>query len=197
MRGKNLRLPVEQVLARARELVGTGSYSLEPGKNGGGDPEAKTPYYGIHETADCVGVGMFIQGIDRYQPQIAYYGGWVNTNSVFHMPELFRNLGQDFGEVQEGDILAYPSYKDWLGRKHYGHWMTVSRAHRPLSYDEQKKVRECWLDGVNLLRYYPARKLSELLVIHCSQKKYPATTETPGFAKGKAKDWAFFRPVWR
>jgi hypothetical protein len=176
MRGKNLRLPVEKVLARARELVGTGKYSLVPGKNGGSDPEAKSPYDMEDGTADCVGVGMFIQGADRYQPQIMHWGGWVNTNSVFGMPELFRNMGQDFNVVREGDILAYPSYKDWLGRIRYGHWMTVTG-----------------LPG-GLVR---ATKLSDILVTHCSQKRYPATTETPGFAKGRAKDWAFFRPVWR
>lgn len=180
VRGKNLKLPVEEVLARARRLVDTGSYSLEQGLNGGNDPTATGPYsHGSVGTADCVGVGMYIQGIDRYQPQIPYYGGWVNTNSVFAMPELFVNLGQDFSKVQPGDVLVYPSYKDILGRKHYGHWMTVE---------------ETVLRGYNKLR---ATKLSELMVIHCSQRKAPATKRTPGFAKGKASSWAFFRPVWR
>lgn len=188
VRGKNLKLPIEEVLARARRLVDTGSYSLEQGLNGGNDPTATGPYsHGTVGTADCVGVGMYIQGVDRYQPQIPYYGGWVNTNSVFAMPELFVNLGQDFSKVQPGDVLAYPSYKDILGRKHYGHWMTVEKT----MTDRVERLPS----GFQRMAY--ATKLSELTVIHCSQRKAPATKRTPGFAKGKATSWAFFRPVWR
>lgn len=189
VRGKNLKLPIEEVLARARRLVDTGSYSLEQGLNGGNDPTATGPYsHGTVGTADCVGVGMYVQGVDRYQPQIPYYGGWVNTNSVFAMPELFTNLGQDFSKVQPGDVLAYPSYKDILGRKHYGHWMTVEDVMDP------KATVETPLGPRKLKR---ATQLSELMVIHCSQRKAPATKRTPGFAKGKASSWAFFRPTWR
>lgn len=188
MRGKNLKLDVGQVLSRARMVVDTGAYTLEPGLNGGADPEATSPYspgkWGEPGTADCVGVGMWIQGLDRYQPQIAYYGGWVNTNSVFGMPELFDNLGQDFEEVKPGDALVYPSYRGLLGRKHYGHWMTVVSNLVPGK-------------GGDLLTARKATKLSELTVVHCSQRKAPATRKTPGFAKGKPASWAFFRPVWR
>ena len=174
-RGKNLKLSLPEVLARARAVINTGEYTLEQGLNGGSDPDAATPYsQGL--TADCVGVGAWIQGLDRYQPQIAYYGGWLNTNSVFHMPELFENLGQDFSVVQPGDALVYPSYKDLFGKRRYGHWMTVTGV----MYKNQR-----------------ATKLSELTGVHCSQRKAPATRETYLFAKGPSKAWAFFRPVWR
>lgn len=177
-RGKNLKLSGHMVLFRAASLEGTGNYSLEEGKNGGADPAAALPYYENHEggTADCVGVGAWIQGFDRYQPHIKYYGGWVNTNSVFHMPELFRNLGQDFSAVRPGDILVYPSYKPLIGKRKYGHWMTVMSA----TYKGKQ-----------------ATKLSQVEVIHCSQRGFPATRRTWGFAKGPSKAWAFFRPVWR
>ena len=175
MRGKNLRLSTTEVLERAERLIGTGDYSLEEGHNGGADPEADWPYFGNEEdgTADCVGVGMYIQGFDRYQPQIEVYGGWVNTNSVWLMPTLFTNLGQDFGSVQPGVALVYKSYRDALGRRRYGHWMTV--------YDVPRG----------------AKRLRDLTVIHCAQKPAPATRVTWAFAKGNPKDWAFFRPLHR
>lgn len=175
MRGKNLMLDVETVLDRAERLIDTGRYSLTPGENGGADPEADWPYYlgRPNGTADCVGAGMWIQGMDRYQPQVEAYGGWVNTNSIFLMPGLFVSLGQDFDLVQPGDILAYPSYRDLLGRRRYGHWMTLYEVPRA------------------------ARRLKDLTVIHCAQKAPPATRATWGFAKGKPKDWAFFRPLHR
>lgn len=192
MRGKNLYLNLPSVLQRASQVENTGAYTLEQGLNGGNDPSAHWPYFdndtpnktSLMGTADCVGVGMWIQGLDRYQPQISYYGGWVNTNSVFGMPELFDNLGQDFNAVKPGDALVYPSYRDLLGRKHYGHWMTVVSNLVPGK-------------GGDLLTARKATKLSELTVVHCSQRKAPATRKTPGFAKGKSSSWAFFRPVWR
>jgi hypothetical protein len=171
-RGKIITLTYQQIRERMDRLEGTGTYTLEQGLNGGADPEAEWPYYRNqrHGSADCVGVGMWLQGMDRYQPLEDYYGGWVNTNSVFNMPELFVRLGQDFSKVRDTDILVYPSYKDVLGRKRYGHWMTVSHAPRG------------------------AKKLSDLLVLHCSSRKAPATLTTPGFAKGKSTAWSFFRP---
>jgi hypothetical protein len=173
MRGKNLKLDTAAVLRRAGSVIGTGIYSLEPGFNGGSNPEAPSPYSVLEGTADCVGVGLWIQGIDRFQPGILEYGGWVNTNSVWLMPALFVNLGQDFSKLRAGDALVYRSYKGLLGKRRYGHWMTVLKIPNG------------------------AKQLSDLTVVHCAQRREPATRATPGFAKGLPQHWAFFRPTHR
>lgn len=62
-------------------------YSLKAGETGGRDPEAKLPFSLCDDgrlRADCTGVALWGQGIDRYQPRrfAPLYGGWINTDSM-------------------------------------------------------------------------------------------------------------------
>jgi hypothetical protein len=51
---------------------------------GGRDPHAQDPrtWKGDLYGCDCTGADSYCSGLDRYQPNFTYYGGWMNTDAI-------------------------------------------------------------------------------------------------------------------
>ena len=115
-------------------------YSLEAGKNGGGNPGGDTPDVapgGVRTfTSDCIGTGLWGAGVDRYQPKrfAHLYGGYMNTNSILldaHGERAVRHVGSDVAPMRlwrpctvprRGVFAVYASRFTKAGVKVPGSW---------------------------------------------------------------------------
>jgi hypothetical protein len=190
-----------------KSLINTGAYTLRAGESGGTDPSAKTPY-GPTKKADCIGVAMWIQGIDRFQeddflpdisrwntrkhgklPDGPVYGGWMNTNSLLLPNHVFLHV--PVNQVLPGDLMLYPSYHDDIDKPHHGHALTVHSV-----YGTQSTSK---IEGEHKLRV-PTREaiLTFIRAVHCNAKTSPATVLSQARIPNQVKNtWGFVRPIWR
>ncbi len=121
-----------------------GLYSLKSGETGGRNPAALTPFAACEDgrqRADCTGVAMWGQGIDRYQSESRFplYGGWINTDSMLmdalsertitgsggRVPK--RAMFREVHEAQPGHLIVYPAVYDQgvKAKGSIGHVVTV------------------------------------------------------------------------
>lgn len=128
-RGKNLHVTREQAVQRALSQITAipalppGSwpsdagnrpigYRLDPGFNGGFDPEAphcaSWSYGGRSPTADCVGFVLWASGIDRLQPNYeGSRGPWLNCGALLDDAKGAKKFCRFInpGEEKPGDWL--------------------------------------------------------------------------------------------
>jgi hypothetical protein len=135
-RGAILKLTPTDVVARALSLCLVPEdrqariwYSAERGRNGGSDPTANTcasiwrdPADGrIWCTSDCVGLGLWAYGMDRYQPPL-----WLNQNSLYAEAKAGRG-GWRFCNPYPGCLALILDDKRLDGSRRPGHVGVVTR----------------------------------------------------------------------
>lgn len=153
MRGKILTLTRSEAVTRALSQItaipplppGTWpgdagnrpiGYRLEPGFNGGANPEAEHcaswSYGGRTPTADCIGFVLWASGIDRYQPGYrGSRGEWLNCASI---------LDDAAGAAKFSTVVVPGSERpgDWL--LDTGH---ISMVLRPTTRTSRPLVVDC------------------------------------------------------
>lgn len=114
-------VPAPHVLTPAGYQVGPIEYRLEPGYNGGANPDAAHPAswsFGYRTpTADCVGLVAWAMGFDRYQPdgRFPWWGGWVNTNSMIADATRTRTYFEQIPAPELGCAIVYETQGGTIG----------------------------------------------------------------------------------
>lgn len=139
----------DEVVKRAKSVVGKGTYSMARGRASKALPIWPTPFDPVHGTGDCIALALWACGITRFHPAFlpdaarwdrkkhgkmpagCLFGegagpGWINCDSILLPNTLFTPLR--LVDVQAGDLVVYGTYyraKTVLGitskRKVHGH----------------------------------------------------------------------------
>lgn len=104
-------LSPQQIIDRAMAMIGRKDirYSMIRGRNGGRDPYAADPRSRGYNSADCIGFAFWAFGIDRYQPDFPFYGGWINTDSMMMDAMAKRMFFVPLAEIEYPHMIVYPS----------------------------------------------------------------------------------------
>jgi hypothetical protein len=120
-RGRVRSMTREQALQRARRMLGEGGrairYSMEPGHNGGADPDAfdpathwRSPVLKLRRaTCDCVGYQTWSLGFDRMQPDFAPLWDWANTDSMILEAHTRMRWFEIISWPESACLIVYPS----------------------------------------------------------------------------------------
>jgi len=150
------RIPLTdpEIVFRALWCEGKISYSLK--NSGGRDPRWPLPARPGTRTADCIGFALWCFGIDRFQVNYPFYGGWINTDSMIMDVTGGRTHFTPLLENKFPHMIVVGSKKVFGHGPNMGHIGIVLSAgeviHCNGSHNGVSRGRETW--WLNWPKYY-------------------------------------------